>query len=78
MNEIIAIILLSIAIAIFDVLFDKYMTVSKTISTVTCEFGMLFLLLGIVIFAKQQHMMVSLLVLLVIIFVNKFKKYNKE
>ncbi|HHP7511202.1 TPA: hypothetical protein ACSGGR_002408, partial [Staphylococcus aureus] len=60
-------------IVIFNNLLNRYMVLYKELDLFTCRIGMLFVLIVIVDFAKQQNMLVTLSVVLILLFVEKLR-----
>ncbi|UVI81939.1 hypothetical protein [Staphylococcus aureus] len=73
MNYIITIVLIFVFIVIFNNLLNRYMVLYKELDLFTCRIGMLLVLIVLVDFAKQQNMLVTLSVLLILLFVEKLR-----
>ncbi|HDJ3183867.1 TPA: hypothetical protein PP875_000778 [Staphylococcus aureus] len=73
MNYIITLILILVFIVIFNNLLNRYMVLYKELDLFTCRIGMLLVLIILVEFAKQQNMLVTLSVLLILLFVEKLR-----
>ncbi|WP_460996986.1 hypothetical protein, partial [Staphylococcus aureus] len=59
-------------IVIFNNLLNRYMVLYKELDLFTCRIGMLLVLIVIVDFAKQQNMLATC-VLLILLFVEKLR-----
>ncbi|HHW5057025.1 TPA: hypothetical protein ACU2IW_002407 [Staphylococcus aureus] len=73
MNYIITIVLIFVFIVIFNNLLNRYVVLYKELDLFTCRIGMLLVLIVLVDFAKQQNMLVTLSVLLILLFVEKLR-----
>ncbi|HCG2546121.1 TPA: hypothetical protein NJQ58_002149 [Staphylococcus aureus] len=73
MNYIITLVLIFIFIVIFNNLLNRYMLSHKELDLFTCRIGMLLVLIVLVDFAKQQNMLVTLSVLLILLFIEKLR-----
>ncbi|ENM76089.1 hypothetical protein Q525_02659 [Staphylococcus aureus M1357] len=73
MNYIITLVLMVVFIVIFNNLLNRYMVLYKELDLFTCRIGMLLALIVLVEFAKQQNMLATLSVLLIILFVEKLR-----
>ncbi|HDE4442031.1 TPA: hypothetical protein PDB26_002637 [Staphylococcus aureus] len=73
MSYIITLVLILAFIVIFNNLLNRYMVLYKELDLFTCRIGMLLVLIVIVDFAKQQNMLATLSVLLILLFVEKLR-----
>ncbi len=73
MTYIITLVLIFVFIVIFNNLLNRYMVLYKELDLFTCRIGMLLVLIVLVDFAKQQNMLVTLSVLLILLFVEKLR-----
>ncbi|HEH1285725.1 TPA: hypothetical protein SF865_002663 [Staphylococcus aureus] len=73
MNYIITLVLIFVFIVIFNNLLNRYMVLYKELDLFTCRIGMLLVLIVLVEFAKQQNMLATLIVLLILLFVEKLR-----
>ncbi|HDG5482445.1 hypothetical protein JGT54_08600 [Staphylococcus aureus] len=73
MNYTIALVLLVVGIWIFNSLVNTYMLSHKELDLFTCRILMLIVLVVFVDFAKQQNMLATLSVLLILLFVEKLR-----
>ncbi|HCY9598628.1 TPA: hypothetical protein O2E11_001955 [Staphylococcus aureus] len=73
MNYIITLVLLVVGIWIFNSLVNTYMLSHKELDLFTCRISMLIVLVVFVDFAKQQNMLATLSVLLILLFVEKLR-----
>ncbi|HDJ7514792.1 TPA: hypothetical protein ACK0E1_001110 [Staphylococcus aureus] len=73
MNYIITLVLMLVFIVIFNNLLNGYMVLSKELDLFTCRIGMLLVLIVLVDFAKQQNMLATLSVVLILLFVEKLR-----
>ncbi|ELW9460951.1 TPA: hypothetical protein ACOFBL_002439 [Staphylococcus aureus] len=73
MNYIIALVLILVFIVILNNLLNRYMVLYKELDLFTCRIGMLLVLIVLVDFAKQQNMLATLIVLLILLFVEKLR-----
>ncbi|WP_447548381.1 hypothetical protein [Staphylococcus aureus] len=73
MNYIITLVLIFVFIVIFNNLLNRYMVLYKELDLFTCRIGMLLVLIILVEFAKQQNMLVTLSILLILLFVEKLR-----
>ncbi|HCZ0036500.1 TPA: hypothetical protein PF653_002712 [Staphylococcus aureus] len=73
MNYIITLVLMLVFIVIFNNLLNRYMVLSKELDLFTCRIGMLLVLIVLVDFAKQQNMLATLSVVLILLFVEKLR-----
>ncbi|HHA6727209.1 TPA: hypothetical protein ACONIQ_002167 [Staphylococcus aureus] len=73
MSYIITLVLILVFIVIFNNLLNRYMVLYKELDLFTCRIGMLLVLIVIVDFAKQQNMLATLSVLLILLFVEKLR-----
>ncbi|UVI84486.1 hypothetical protein [Staphylococcus aureus] len=73
MNYIITLVLIFVFIVIFNNLLNRYMVLYKELDLFTCRIGMLLALIILVEFAKQQNMLVTLSILLILLFVEKLR-----
>ncbi|MBS3538836.1 hypothetical protein KCX03_07705 [Staphylococcus aureus] len=69
MNYIITLVLIFVFIVIFNNLLNKYMVLYKELDLFTCRIGMLLVLIVLVDFAKQQNMLATLSILLILLFI---------
>ncbi|EXM99117.1 hypothetical protein W371_00518, partial [Staphylococcus aureus DAR5801] len=72
-NYIITLVLIFGFIVIFNNLLNRYMVLYKELDLFTCRIGMLLVLIVLVDFAKQQNMLATLSVLLILLFVEKLR-----
>ncbi|HHA5833999.1 TPA: hypothetical protein ACOM4D_002291, partial [Staphylococcus aureus] len=70
---IIALVLILVFIVILNNLLNRYMVLYKELDLFTCRIGMLLVLIVLVDFAKQQNMLATLIVLLILLFVEKLR-----
>ncbi|HGO2737919.1 TPA: hypothetical protein ACK0S5_001892 [Staphylococcus aureus] len=73
MNYIITLVLMLVFIIIFNNLLNRYLVLYKELDLFTCRIGMLLVLIVLVDFAKQQNMLSTLSVLLILLFVEKLR-----
>ncbi|EOB9332327.1 hypothetical protein DVJ96_07070 [Staphylococcus aureus] len=73
MNYIITLVLIFVFIVIFNNLLNKYMVLYKELDLFTCRIGMLLVLIVLVDFAKQQNMLATLSVVLILLFIEKLR-----
>ncbi|HCW3602418.1 TPA: hypothetical protein ACU3WR_000410 [Staphylococcus aureus] len=73
MTYIITLVLIFVFIVIFNNLLNRYMVLYKELDLFTCRIGMLLVLIVLVEFAKQQNMLATLIVLLILLFVEKLR-----
>ncbi|HHU6758907.1 TPA: hypothetical protein ACUI3D_002053 [Staphylococcus aureus] len=73
MSYIITLVPILVFIVIFNNLLNRYMVLYKELDLFTCRIGMLFVLIVIVDFAKQQNMLATLSVVLILLFVEKLR-----
>ncbi|HDZ3348641.1 TPA: hypothetical protein RSV00_001245 [Staphylococcus aureus] len=73
MNYIITLVPILVFIVIFNNLLNRYMVLNKELDLFTCRIGMLLVLIVIVDFAKQQNMLATLSVVLILLFVEKLR-----
>ncbi|HDZ7612064.1 TPA: hypothetical protein SJC34_001833 [Staphylococcus aureus] len=73
MSYIITLVPILVFIVIFNNLLNRYMVLYKELDLFTCRIGMLLVLIVIVDFAKQQNMLATLSVLLILLFVEKLR-----
>ncbi|HDP5830620.1 hypothetical protein I6E02_05380 [Staphylococcus aureus] len=73
MNYIITLVPIFVFIVIFNNLLNRYMVLYKELDLFTCRIGMLLVLIVLVEFAKQQNMLATLSVLLILLFVEKLR-----
>ncbi|HCQ3590554.1 hypothetical protein [Staphylococcus aureus] len=73
MTYIITLVLIFVFIVIFNNLLNRYMVLYKELDLFTCRIGMLLVLIVLVDFAKQQNMLATLIVLLILLFVEKLR-----
>ncbi|UVJ10229.1 hypothetical protein [Staphylococcus aureus] len=73
MNYIITLILIFVFIVIFNNLLNRYIVSYKELDLFICRIGMLLVLIILVEFAKQQNMLATLSVLLILLFVEKLR-----
>ncbi|EKK3027997.1 TPA: hypothetical protein ACKFED_000812 [Staphylococcus aureus] len=73
MNYIIALVLILVFIVILNNLLNRYMVLYKELDLFTCRIGMLLVLIVLVDFVKQQNMLATLIVLLILLFVEKLR-----
>ncbi|HDT6323515.1 TPA: hypothetical protein QFY22_002479 [Staphylococcus aureus] len=73
MNYIITLVLIFVFIVIFNNLLNRYMVLYKELDLFTCRIGMLLALIILVEFAKQQNMLVTLSILLILLFIEKLR-----
>ncbi|HDG4286354.1 MULTISPECIES: hypothetical protein [Staphylococcus] len=73
MNYIITLVLILVFIVIFNNLLNRYMVLYKELDLITCRIGMLLVLIVLVDFAKQQNMLATLSILLILLFVEKLR-----
>ncbi|MBY6736572.1 hypothetical protein [Staphylococcus aureus] len=78
MNYIITLVLIFVFIVIFNNLLNKYMVLYKELDLFTCRIGMLLVLIVIVDFAKQQNMLATLSVVLILLFVEKLRTIQRS
>ncbi|WP_437199634.1 hypothetical protein, partial [Staphylococcus aureus] len=64
-------------IVIFNNLLNRYMVLYKELDLFTCRIGMLLVLIVIVDFAKQQNMLVTLGVVLILLFIEKLREITR-
>ncbi|HHC9657385.1 hypothetical protein [Staphylococcus aureus] len=73
MNYIITLVLILVFIVIFNDLLNRFIVSYKELDLFTCRIGMLLVLIILVEFAKQQNMLATLSVLLILLFVEKLR-----
>ncbi|HDB6420292.1 TPA: hypothetical protein O7A39_000696 [Staphylococcus aureus] len=73
MSYIITLVPILVFILIFNNLLNRYMVLYKELNLFTCRIGMLLVLIVIVDFAKQQNMLATLSVLLILLFIEKLR-----
>ncbi|HCY8626472.1 TPA: hypothetical protein O2A62_000256 [Staphylococcus aureus] len=73
MSYIITLVPILVFIVIFNNLLNRYMVLYKELDLFTCRIGMLLVLIVLVEFAKQQNMLATLSVLLILLFVEKLR-----
>ncbi|HDK3787268.1 TPA: hypothetical protein PR940_001009 [Staphylococcus aureus] len=73
MNYIIALVLILVFIVILNNLLNIYMVLYKELDLFTCRIGMLLVLIVLVDFAKQQNMLATLSILLILLFIEKLR-----
>ncbi|GJF54302.1 hypothetical protein [Staphylococcus argenteus] len=73
MNYIITLVLIFVFIVIFNNLLNRYMVLYKKLDLFTCRIGMLLVLIVLVEFAKQQNMLATLSVVLILLFIEKLR-----
>ncbi|HFN8586559.1 TPA: hypothetical protein ACHHOD_002695 [Staphylococcus aureus] len=73
MSYIITLVPILVFIVIFNNLLNRYMVLYKELDLFTCRIGMLLVLIVLVDFAKQQNMLATLSVLLILLFVEKLR-----
>ncbi|MFB2056143.1 hypothetical protein ACEY46_13235 [Staphylococcus aureus] len=73
MSYIITLVPILVFIVIFNNLLNRYMVLYKELDLFTCRIGMLLVLIVLVDFAKQQNMLATLIVLLILLFVEKLR-----
>ncbi|NHN11784.1 hypothetical protein [Staphylococcus aureus] len=73
MNYIITLVIMLVFIVIFNNLLNRYMVLYKELDLFTCRIGMLLVLIVLVDFAKQQNMLATLSVVLILLFVEKLR-----
>ncbi|MGT3704325.1 hypothetical protein ACVTLW_12930 [Staphylococcus aureus] len=73
MSYIITLVPILVFIVIFNNLLNRYMTLYKELDLFTCRIGMLLVLIVLVDFAKQQNMLATLSVVLILLFVEKLR-----
>ncbi|CDR28658.1 phage-like protein [Staphylococcus schweitzeri] len=73
MNYIITLVLLVVGIWMFNSLVNTYMLSHKELDLFTCRILMLIVLVVLVDFAKQQNMLATLSVLLILLFIEKLR-----
>ncbi|HDP5929381.1 hypothetical protein [Staphylococcus aureus] len=73
MSYIITLVPILVFIVIFNNLLNRYMVLYKELDLFTCRIGMLLVLIVIVDFAKQQNMLATLSVVLILLFVEKLR-----
>ncbi|HFG0325106.1 TPA: hypothetical protein ACGFP3_001489 [Staphylococcus aureus] len=73
MNYIITLVLIFVFIVIFNNLLNRYMVLYKELDLFTFRIGMLLVLIVLVDFAKQQNMLATLSVLLILLFIEKLR-----
>ncbi|HDG8300492.1 TPA: hypothetical protein RSV03_002010 [Staphylococcus aureus] len=73
MSYIITLVPILVFIVIFNNLLNRYMVLNKELDLFTCRIGMLLVLIVIVDFAKQQNMLATLSVVLILLFVEKLR-----
>ncbi|CAC7532757.1 TPA: hypothetical protein KEY69_000251 [Staphylococcus aureus] len=73
MSYIITLVPILVFIVIFNNLLNRYMVLYKELNLFTCRIGMLLVLIVIVDFAKQQNMLATLSVLLILLFIEKLR-----
>ncbi|WP_113583945.1 hypothetical protein [Staphylococcus aureus] len=73
MSYIITLVLIFVFIVIFNNLLNRYMVLYKELDLFICRIGMLLVLIVLVDFAKQQNMLATLSVLLILLFVEKLR-----
>ncbi|HCX2390551.1 hypothetical protein [Staphylococcus aureus] len=73
MNYIITLVLIFVFIVIFNNLLNRYMVLYKELDLFTCRIGMLLVLIVLVEFAKQQNMLATLSVVLILLFIEKLR-----
>ncbi|HHW5669537.1 TPA: hypothetical protein ACU25M_000361 [Staphylococcus aureus] len=78
MNYIITLVPILVFIVIFNNLLNRYMVLYKELDLFTCRIGMLLVLIVIVDFAKQQNMLATLSVVLILLFVEKLRTIQRS
>ncbi|UVJ20518.1 hypothetical protein NW983_11460 [Staphylococcus aureus] len=78
MNYIITLVLIFVFIVIFNNLLNRYMVLYKELDLFTCRIGMLLVLIVLVDFAKQQNMLATLSVLLILLFIEKLRIIHRS
>ncbi|HDK4374435.1 TPA: hypothetical protein PSL35_001193 [Staphylococcus aureus] len=73
MSYIITLVLIFVFIVIFNNLLNRYMVLYKELDLFTCRIGMLLVLIVLVDFAKQQNMLATLSVVLILLFIEKLR-----
>ncbi|MUG37939.1 hypothetical protein FFY12_05795 [Staphylococcus aureus] len=73
MNYIITLVTLVVGVGTFNYLVKMYMLSSKELDLFKCRIGMLLTLIVLVDFAKQQNMLATLSVLLILLFIEKLR-----
>lgn len=73
MNYIIALVTLVVGVGTFNFLVKTYMLSHKELDLFICRIGMLLTLIVLVEFAKQQNMLVTLSILLILLFAEKLR-----
>ncbi|WP_256083345.1 hypothetical protein, partial [Staphylococcus aureus] len=69
MNYIITLVLIFVFIVTFNNLLNQYMVLYKELDLFTCRIGMLLILIVLLDFAKQQNMLATLSILLILLFI---------
>ncbi|NDR33012.1 hypothetical protein G0004_09525 [Staphylococcus aureus] len=77
MSYIITLVPILVFIVIFNNLLNRYMVLYKELDLFTCRIGMLLVLIVIVDFAKQQNMLVTLGVVLILLFIEKLREITR-
>ncbi|CAC8001976.1 TPA: hypothetical protein ACOE04_002574 [Staphylococcus aureus] len=78
MSYIITLVPILVFIVIFNNLLNRYMVLYKELDLFTCRIGMLLVLIVLVDFAKQQNMLATLSVLLILLFIEKLRTIQRS
>ncbi|WP_445815470.1 hypothetical protein [Staphylococcus aureus] len=78
MSYIIALVTLVVGVGTFNFLVKTYMLSHKEMDLFTCRIGMLLALIVLVDFAKQQNMLTTLSVLLILLFIEKLRTIQRS
>lgn len=76
MHQVIALILIGVAVILIGFMFDSYMSNEKRSNDVWYQLFIAILLVVLIGFSKQQGMMTTTIVILILILMDKLKSYK--